>query len=381
MFTSRRFLNDTVGIVVALVGLTAVLLFSLGQWVSPDGRFPGSIRNRGPEGAQSLAAWLVELGYNVRPVAGRPLSPLPEDRVMFILAPEGDFDTLELTSLIGWVRSGGTLIIAQEANDPGQLLDRFDVSVGLAWPSVAQASWQLPTLNWPWVGDVTVETSRRLRVDCDDTAVHLGTCRQAILVSRGQGLGQVFVMSSIYPFTNEGLQNGSNAQFVRNLVRATAVPGETIVFDEVHRDTRSSWLVQSREGWSLLLTILIIIAYAIAQQQKFGQPRPTTEQFDPERRKTAEFIASIATVDKTGQHTALRRHYWQRLKRKIGRRYGLDPALPDQLFLVELKGYMDDEEMGTLITILMSMQEPQVTVYELMNWIELVLEMGQGGNQ
>ena len=375
MTSSRRFLGDSLGIVFVMAGLTAVLLFSLTQWAGPAARFPGSVQNQGPEGTQSLAAWLIRLGYQVR-TPDASIAAEPADKILFVLAPDGDFNPFDLLGIKGWVQAGGTLIIAQDSNQPDELLRQFGLRLGLLFPGQRQAELQLPTLNWPWVGPLELEARRQVRVDCGKTAVHLGDCDTPILVSFGQGQGQVYVMSTLHPFTNAGLQHSGNARFVQNLVQANALPGETIVFDEVHRDRRSSWLFQTREGWGLLFSLLALLVYLIAQRQRFGGPRPTTQQHEPERRKTAEFITSIANVDPTHHHTSIRRHYWQRLKRQLGRRYGLDPALSDQLFLAGLKRFMDDYELSKCITLLLSMNDPVLNNFELQEWTRTVLDLG-----
>ena len=345
MIASRRFWGDSVGVVVVLVGLTAVILFSLAQWTEPTNRFRGSVRNQGPEGAQSLAGWLSQLGYEVR-FPNQVLVPEDSDQLLFVFVPQGDFSRLDLIATESWVRGGGTLVIAQDSNRSNDLLRQFGLRLGLLWPRQQEAELRLPTLNWPWVGTVEVEARRRVRVSCGKAAVHLGDCDRPLFISFGQGRGQVYVMSSLYPFTNAGLQNEANAQFVQTLVQANVQPGATILFDEVHRDTRSSWLLQTREGWGLLLALLVLAAYAVAQRQRFGGPRPTTQQHEPGLRQTAEFISSVAIVDPTHQHASLRQHYWQRLKRQFGRRYGVDPALADELFLAEMKKHVDDYELS-----------------------------------
>lgn len=150
-----------------------------------------------------------------------------------------------------------------------------------------------------------------------------------------------------------------------------------ILFDEVHRDVRTSWLWETREGWSAILAVLAVIAYALAQRQRFGAPRPSTQQYEAERRKTAEFIASVANVDSTHHHTSLRQHYWKRLKRQLGRRYGVDPALPDESFLAEMKGHVDDYELSRFIAVLISLKEPLISDFDLQQWVGTILELGR----
>lgn len=377
MIGSKRFVGDWIGIVLVLAGLTALIFFSLSRWTEPNARFPGSVQSDGPEGTRSLATWLIQLGYQVR-VPAVAIAPQPADEIIFVLEPEAGFAESDLVGLEGWVQAGGTLVLAQSHNRPDDVLRRFGLRLGLLFPRQQWAELQLPTLNWPWVGPMAVEARRRVRVACDKTVVHMGDCDSPILVSFGQGQGQVYAMSTLYPFTNAGLQQSGNARFIQNLVQANAQPGATIVFDEAHRDRRTSWLFQTREGWGLLFSLLALVAYLMAQRRRFGSPRPTTQQHEPERRRTAEFIASIANVDSTHQHSSVRRHYWQRLKRQLGRRYGLDPGLSDPLFLAQLKSFMDDYDLSRCITLAVTMNEPELSDFELQEWTRTVLDLGLG---
>ena len=374
MLGTKRFWGDSIGVAVVLVGLTAVVFFSLAQWTEPTTHFRGSVRNQGPEGTQSLAGWLSELGYDIR-FPSRTFAPQADDEILFVFAPDKDFSRLDLLMTQKWVLNGGTLIVVQDSRQADDLLRHFGLRLGVLFPRQREAVLSLPTLNWPWVGTMEVAARRRIRVDCGRTAVHIGDCDDPLLVSFGQGQGQIYAMSALYPFTNAGLQNEANAQFVQNLVQANATVGATILFDEVHRDMRSSWLFQTREGWGILLTALVIIVYLLAQRQRFGDARPTVPQQAPTRRQTAEFIASVANVDPARQHTSLRQHYWRRLKRQLGRRYGVDPALPDDFFLAEMKAYVDDYELSQFIALLISLREPLISDFDLQQWVRTVLEM------
>jgi hypothetical protein len=73
----------------------------------------------------------------------------------------------------------------------------------------------------------------------------------------------------------------------------------------------------------------------------------------------------------------LRQHYWQRLKRQLGQRYGLDSALPDDYFLAEMKTHVDDYELSRFIALLISLNEPVVTDFELQQWVQMAVELGK----
>ena len=374
MFSSRRFTPDLIAITVALIVLIGAIALSLFRQIDPLTRADGSTLNNGRSGAQTLYNWLNDLGYNAQPTITDELQPNSQDRILFILAPNLEFSQWEQQNLERWIQAGGTLIWVQDRNHPGDLLRLFHVRMRWQWLTMQQATLTLPTLNWPLVGNVDLRASRRIEIDCGQAAVHLGDCDSPVLVSFGYGQGQVYLMSTLFPFTNDGLRNGRNAQLVRNLVQLNAAPGSRILFDEIHHQAVSFWLVQTPAGWATILLVLLLAAYGAQSNQRFGNARPSLAHDEPVRRDTAAFITQMATAQKElDPGLRVRHHYWQRLKRKLGKRYSTDPQLPDELFFAELSPYLAEQIMAQLVYLTVQLDRQDVKELDLQQWTNSVI--------
>ena len=374
MFLSRRFTPDLITITIALIVLIGAIALSLFLQIDPLIRADGSTMNNGRSGTQHLYNWLNDLGYSAQPTLTDELQPTAQDHILFILAPDLSFSQWEQQTLDRWIMNGGTLILVQDNSRPRELLRMFDMASRWQFPMIRLSNLVLPTLNWPFVGTVDLRASRRIEMDCGQMAVHIGDCDAPLLVSFGRGQGQVYVMSTLYPFTNDGLENGRNAQFVRNLVQLNATPGSRILFDEVHHQGVTFWLVQTPAGWALMLLFLLLLAYGLQSNQRFGKARPTLIHDEPERRDTATFINHMAAAQKElDQNLRVRNHYWQRLKRKLARRYSTDPQLPDELFFAELSPFMEEQILGQIVYLMVQLDRQDVQELDLLQWTNSVV--------
>jgi hypothetical protein len=249
---------------------------------------------------------------------------------------------------------------------------------------VERAALRLPTLDWPPVGEVRVRASHKLRLRREVAVVHIGDRDTPLLVAFGQGEGKVFVVSTIYPFTNDGLWDANNAQLVQNLVSTGASRGGRIVFDQAHRKERPAiislaWLVSTAEGWGLIYAAVVLFAYLILRFRRFGAPTPPTDWLIP--RATDEYITAIVgTHGQSGMEKTARHHYWERLKRDLARQYRLDPALYDDDFLTELARYKDEMDLETLVYLLIDMRREDGGRMDLIEWVERILEWRQSWN-
>jgi hypothetical protein len=372
----NRFTLDYFGISFLLLALTAVIGFSLRERLDPLQFASGSSQNGRSDGTDQLINGLRGLGYDVRIQTVGEFQPAQQDAVLFILAPEIDFNAQERQRLNSWITQGGTLILAANNNRTRHLLNNFDLSLRRMWRSQQSTPLVLPTLNWPFVGQAEIAANHGLVLDCGQAAVHLGDCKRPFLVSFGRGNGQVYIMSSLHPFTNGGIANGRNAQLIRNIIQLNAAAGSTILVDELHRSRSALWIVETPAGWATLLTLLLLLLYAMRLFQPFGQPRPEQNRDQPEPRETAVFIKTLAEAQKElDPDRRIRAHYWQGLKRKLARRHGLDPSLADEQFLEALTPYQDQKTISMLIHLMVSMDRQQINELELQRWTTLLINL------
>lgn len=378
MLLQKRFFTDVAGVVVILALLPLLVLGAVG-WLNSPQRARGSAWNQGDEGVSVLVNWLQREGFPVRLVAAGDAQPLSsQDTVLFVIAPRSAFRYGELYLLDVWVRNGGTLFIVQEDDEPRGLLRYYDLDVGRLWWPVAQSGLTLPVFNWPPVGQAAVDAHRFVKVDCGQAAVHMGDCTRPLLVAMGRGQGQVIMLSSVRPLTNAGLRRPGNAQLVENIIRATAVPGRTILFDEAHRQMSGAWLFTTPTGWALWLSLLGVGLFVVWNNAASPTRRaPQKSSRGEQEVDTAVAINYLATAERQfRRHDVIMAHYWRRLQQTLARRHGIDPALPDDQFVAALKPYLNETAAGTMVYLANAYRERanMLSENELRQWVSLAAE-------
>lgn len=384
MNLQKRYLTDMIGIILVLLILALVVTgtFTL---LSKPARARGGMANQGSGGASRFADWLAGRGFVVYSIETARTWPTPDDALMFILAPRTSYSAEELLFLDWWVQDGGTLVIAQESRQPTNLPDYFGVSISRLWRPIRQSGLQLPVLNWPPVGQAAIDATHFVKDGCHRGVSHMGMCEGAfpgqgpLIVSFGRGKGQVFVMSSATPFTNAGLADAGNAQLVENLVLATAVPGERIVFDEAHHQMPLTWLFTTAAGWSVWLSLIALVgfflwqnAYPPARQRAVVYPQVAEVEGG-----TAVSINSLTGAGRQfNRYELITNHYWQRLKRTLARHYDGDPALPDADFVESLKPHLNDADLGLILYLVNGKRPfPPMSHAELRQWVSVAVNL------
>ena len=190
-----RLSRESIFIILLLISLGVAVVYGVLQRAESSVGWRGSVQSDRPDGAQLLYLWLSNLGYSVHTLDQSPLSLSRSDEVLFVLATNDAFTTAELGDLDQWVESGGTLIVARDTTQPGQLLDHYQIPLARMWSSVERAPLHLPALDWPPVGEAQVHASYKLRLKREVAVVHIGDRNTPLLVAFGLGKGKVFVMS------------------------------------------------------------------------------------------------------------------------------------------------------------------------------------------
>ena len=71
----------------------------------------------------------------------------------------------------------------------------------------------------------------------------------------------------------------------------------------------------------------------------------------------------------------IKQHYWQRLKRVLGRRYGIDPLQVDSDFIESLKPIGDAVDLGTVVYLYSYKDKfPPMNNSELKQWVSVAIE-------
>jgi hypothetical protein len=361
------------GLFLLLVIVTALAAVQQAQdELSP----PLSSLSTAPGGVRALRLWLAELGYAVDDEPLAHFIPPPRAALIFMLEPLPGITEEEWQALDLWVEAGGVLILA--GNQFGSLGAMRHYGFGLSPVSAETLAVPTPLLvSPPLPATVAVSTPAFLTSSRHDFIVHLATGSRPVMVSFPQGEGRVFVSATVDPFSNEGLKRGDNAAVALNLISAAvAGPGSArnaVWFNEWHHGLRfthtaiagpGDWLRRTPSGQALLYTAAVLFLALLWGGRRFGRALPPARRST--QRAALEYISAIANMKRrAGHRTAVLAHYHHNLKRSLGRRYRLSPALADAAFVAELAAYNPALDAAALLDLLSRLRQPGISEREM----------------
>ncbi len=351
-----------------------------------------------PNGGRALWLWLTNLDYFVHDTVQAEYAIPGNTSLVLLLEPQTPITEIEWEILDTFVENGGTLLLAGEGGGTAQAVRHYNFSLRYANEETPALAPLLPLFtNPPLTNDPTprAEDSPSAR----GATLHAFTYLQPnppaedeettpfiplvalpegpVLVSFEQGKGRVLLSVDVTPFTNAGLKDPGNPELVLNLIGT--VPRETHVwFDEWHHGKRletapaqvsgpGEWLQRTPAGRALLYVAGVIFLGLLLGGRQFGRPVPLAHELT--RRAPLEYVTALANLNRrAGNRTALLRHYHSQLKRNLGRRYRLDPALHDGEFLTRLAQYDPTLDTETLRTLLARLTRKNATEAEMVQW-------------
>jgi Na+-transporting methylmalonyl-CoA/oxaloacetate decarboxylase gamma subunit len=367
-----------------LVGLF-VLIFILIVLIPNDQEGGQSRRSSShssnPYGTQALLVWMDELGFAVERLEYRDFELESDDAALFIFDPTTPFSKEEIDHLSDWVSEGGVLLFSASNSSPmssnpsDQLLEAFDVSTSP--PSnnqvyIDRAPVNQPFFDLPPLHEVEVQTSRRLILERDDYAQLLGSPEDPIMVGFPYGFGYVYIVSSVYPFSNGGLQIEENAQFSLNILQRIPDYGR-VLFDEYHHGyfqapSLRNFLLEQAWGKGLVFVFFSVLVFLIWTGRRFGKPIPLKEEVA--QRSSSEYVESMAELfQRGGKQAYISQHYHSAFKRKIARPLGINPKLDDQQFLLELQRHTLANS-DQIAAVLSGLQRTNLSEKELLQLIK-----------
>lgn len=367
----------TAALVVVLLLLTAGAAF---YQTRRQAQAPAlSSDSSAPDGARALWLWLEELGHTVSDEVAATFGPPPDASVVLVLEPAMSIDAQEWQTLDEWVDGGGTLVLAGEHVFTAFAVRHYDFEMEYSGATLTPTL-QAPLMTSPPLTSTThVRPRSYLKTDRMDTVIHLAAASEPVLVSFEQGAGRVILSSAAYPFTNAGLKRQGNPELVLNVVTAAKRSG-TIWFDEWHHGRRGAeaditgptdWLRQTPAGRALLYSAAVVFLALLLQGRRLGRPMPLPSRVA--RRTPLEHITAIANLNRrAGHRQAVLEYHRRRLKRGLGKRYRLEPTLPDDEYVDRLACLNPDLDADALRNLLARLRRRSVGESEM---IQLAAEV------
>ncbi len=357
---------------------------------SSEEQLPLSVTSTRADGARALWLWLDALGYPLSDQVGAVFRIPGEARLALILEPWEQVRAAEWHRIDSWVSQGGTLILAGSGWSAQAAFEHYEVALIPLREEVDAPLPQSPLLDTPPLSAPPAFRPRGYFFsDRDDLVPLLTVASLPVLVSLEQGEGRVLLCAGAEPFTNAGLHDRANAELVLNLV-AAAGPDGLIWFDEWHHGRRpvkesgagvgpADWLRRTPPGHALLYAVAVILLALFLQGRRFGRPLPLSRH--AARRAPLEYITAVANLSRrAGHRRATLEQYRHHLKRELGRRYRLDPSLPDEAYVEALARYNPLLDAPALQRLLRRLRAGQVGEGEFVRlsaqvaqWLEEVL--------
>ncbi len=324
------------------------------------------------DGTLALKMWVQKLGYRVLDDTSSVYQPPADANVIFIIQPIYDISNNEFDQLDAWVKKGGMLILAGDQPYISSALSRYDFSLSFLNSTPDSLPAETPLLTSP---DFTSPASVKADLYLDSTKSNFVTLLASdghpLIVSFDEGLGRVILSSTVYPFSNLGLKDNANATLVLNLI-ALAKSRDAAWFDDWHHGLQTDtaiigpdqWLRSTPIGHSLIFVVGIIFIALLLAGRGFGRPVPLPNEL--KRRGPLEHVTAIANLNrKAGHRSAALQQYRARLKRHLGRRYRLDPSLPDAVYVDALKQYNPALDHSALLNLLNGLSKKNVSETEM----------------
>jgi len=349
------------GILILLLVVTVATVLQQNHQIE----IPYLSTSSNPQGALALKLWLKELGFTPFEEIETVFQPPADSTLVFILQPTFPIAKAEWKSLDDWVNAGGTLILAGDNFPTSDAINHFDFSWAYLETSATELSISSPLFHSPAVttqipapADLAFTSLRT------DFVILLNSGKSPIMLSFKQGQGQVILCSAPYLFSNLGLKNDAAAETLLNLAALPADKGK-VWFDEWHHGFQAAlgpgeWLKHTPGGHALLFTVAVVFLALLLQGRAFGRPIPLAHEM--KRRGPLEHVTAIANLNRKAGHRAeVLRHYHQRVKRQLGRRYRLDPTLADGEYVALLAQYNPDIDKDALQRLLSKLSQKSIS--------------------
>jgi hypothetical protein len=369
----RRIRPDT-WLALGLLLLMVVVMFAAAMRQAEKPQEPPlSSYSNAPGGARALRLWLQTLKFTVREPEGSGFDTPDGTRLILMLEPslvEPD----EWRLLDRFVKDGGVLLIAGGGLGANLAAEHFDFDFNALDEPNAPVQVHAPVMSSPQLPmptDARPEgyyTSKR-----SDYVAHFGVEQGPVVVSFNRGQGRVILCAASFPFSNEGLKQPGNPEWVLHLLSGAF--RSVVWFDEWHHGKREAadgevvgveaWIRGTPPGQALLLALGILFVALALSGKAFG--RPLQPQRAIARRAPLEYITALAHLSqRAGHRRAVMHLYYTHLKRELGRRYRLDPSLDDRAYAAALAQMRPEIQQTALLSLLLKLHSVHISEREML---------------
>ena len=308
-------------LLLLLVGAVAT---ANSQHAAQRGLPPLDPRSGEPDGALALYLWTGALGRDVERLEYRPFALGGDDALLVSLRPFDGYEPEQLTELRGWLRGGGSLLLATDTAVGGLLRELgVELEGGGEYASARAAQ---PLLRQPPVEAVAAPGSRTLEFE-EGVPLLASQGDGPVLVRDEVGAGSVWVLSAPLALSNGRLPGADNWKLYLNVL-ARARAGD-VVFDEYHRgkpeeEGLRALLLRERWGWAFWYTADVLLGYTVLRGKRLGRPVTAGKT---RYRSSGEYVRSLAGMLRAGRKREyLRAHYEASLRRSLQRAALLPPG-------------------------------------------------------
>jgi hypothetical protein len=273
-----------------------------------------------------------------------------------------------------WVEEGGTLIAIGENYGMFSLIDHYQFYFTYLPQNDGALANETPLLDSPSALDLkNAKVNIALGSERDDYVTLVSFQDRPVLVSFEQGKGRVILGTVTQAFTNAGLKQAGNPELVLNIL-ALAKDKGTVFFDEWHHGVQSGeqilgpsdFLRRTPVGRALLFVTFTVFLAFFLQGRGFGRPVPLPQEI--RRRGALEHVTGIANLSRRAAHrSSVMMQYHNQIKRKLGQRYRLDPAMTDEEYVATLAGYNPSLDKNELLNLLKRLRRRDLNETEMVH--------------
>ena len=359
--------RNAVTLVVVFIALCALVFVSVvDSQRTADADVPYAPESSQYNGTLALFEWIKAIGCKAEH-RGVLTGDLPDTNASVLVLPSPQTrDQAWADELVQWAHDGGTLIVVHGDDSDAPLLRALEVDVQTEYADVnkLRVEHALPdAADAPTIalgGRESLSTSR-------EHIAHITSDGAPLLISMKEGNGTIYITTLSGLFTNDGMRNENNARWVRAMI-GRLPSGSWVVFDQTRvavdfaeQPSFNKLLFSTPWGWGLMFMAAVLAGYIILNGRRFGRVvLPRAEALAVEglgmRRDPAEYVVSTAGLfERAGRRSMVLRHTHQRVKRVLGRRWQINPTLPDEAFVDALRRSRDDIDRDATLQLLQSL--------------------------